>query len=91
VVLEHFHPAPSGATNQKMREHADKIIEKVSHADPRISLNFVRVDGDEGYNDYFEATLNLLIHFLTERSLGRHFAILRSPNYGFGSVTGFTS
>jgi hypothetical protein len=47
VLLVHLHPAPSGATNQKKHERADKIIEKVSHADPRISLNFVSVNGDE--------------------------------------------
>jgi hypothetical protein len=69
----HLHPAPSGTTNQKMREYADKIIEKVSHTDPRILLNFVSVDGDEGYNDYLEATFNLLIHFLDRAEFGTPF------------------
>jgi hypothetical protein len=53
-----------------MREHADKIIEKVSHADSRISLTFVSVDGDEGHNDYFEATFDFLIYFLDRAEFG---------------------
>jgi hypothetical protein len=56
-----------------MREHADKIIEKASHVDLRISLNFVSVDGDEGYNDYFEVMFNFLIHFLDRAEFGTPF------------------
>jgi hypothetical protein len=73
VLPVHLHPAPTGATNQKMRERADKIIEKMSHAGPRMSLNFVSVDGNEGYNDYFQAMFNLLLHLLDRAEFGTSF------------------
>jgi hypothetical protein len=60
----HLHPTPNGAVNKDVRKHVDQVIEKVARADPRISLNFVSIDGDEGYNDYFETTFQLLVDFL---------------------------
>jgi hypothetical protein len=36
-----------------MRQRVDPVIEGVTRADSRISLNFISVDGDEGYNEYF--------------------------------------
>jgi hypothetical protein len=51
-VAVHLDPTPSGAANKDMRKHVDQIIKKVARTDPRISLNFVSVDGGEGYDNF---------------------------------------
>jgi hypothetical protein len=58
VVPLHLHPAPSGGTPIPTRYRVDQVIEEVTRADSRILLNFISVDGDEGYNEYFERGFN---------------------------------
>jgi hypothetical protein len=73
VLPIHIHPASNGVASQAFRVYADKVIEKVSQADTRIIINFISVDGDEGYNDYFEATFNLITDFLKRAEFGNLF------------------
>jgi hypothetical protein len=53
VIPMHFHPVPSEAASVATRQHVDQVIEEVTRADSMISLNFISVDGNERYNEYF--------------------------------------
>jgi hypothetical protein len=61
-----LHPALSGAASVATRQRVDQAIEEVTRADSRVSLNFIGVDGDEGYNEYFERGFNQVVGFIEE-------------------------
>jgi hypothetical protein len=61
VVPLHFHPAASRAASVATRQRVDQVIEEVTQADPRIALNFINIDGDEGGNEYFERGFNQVV------------------------------
>jgi hypothetical protein len=69
----HLHPAPSGAASVATRQRVDQIIEEVTRADSRISLNFISVHEDERYNKYFEHEFNQVASFLEEGKFGIEF------------------
>jgi hypothetical protein len=70
VVALHLHAAPSGAASVAMGQRVDSAIEEVTRADYRILLNFISVDGDEGYKGYFERGVNQVIGFIEEGKFG---------------------
>jgi hypothetical protein len=64
--------APSSSP-QPMRQRVDQVIEEVTRVDSRISLNFLSVDGDQGYNEYFEPEFNQVLGFIEEGKFGIEF------------------
>jgi hypothetical protein len=78
VVPLRLHPAPSGAASVATRQRVDQVIEKVTREDSRISLSFISVDGNEGYNEYFERGFNQVVDFIEDGKFGiesRHFVL----------------
>jgi hypothetical protein len=73
VVPLRLHPAPSGAASVATHQRVDQLIEEITRVDSRISLNFISVDGDEGYNEYFERVFNQVVGFIEEKKLGIEF------------------
>jgi hypothetical protein len=73
VVPLHLHPAQSGVAGPAIREVAERVIVQVKQADPRIVLNFVSVDGDEGYCHYFRAAFAGILRFLDAAEFGDAF------------------
>jgi hypothetical protein len=69
VVSLQLHPVPSRAASIVRRQRVDQIIKEVIWADSRISLNFISVDGDERYNEYFERGFNQVVGFIEEGKL----------------------
>jgi hypothetical protein len=47
VVTLHLHPVPSGAASVAPRQLIDQVIEEVTGADFKTSLNFISVDNNE--------------------------------------------
>jgi hypothetical protein len=73
VVPLHLHPAPSGAASVATRQRVHQVIEEVTRAGSRISLNLISIDGDEGYNEYFEREFNQVVGFVEEGKCGIEF------------------
>jgi hypothetical protein len=73
VVPLHLHPAPSGAASVATRQRVDQVVEEVTREDSTISLNFISVDGDEGYNEYFERGFYEVVGFIEEGKFGIEF------------------
>jgi hypothetical protein len=56
-----------------MRQCIDQVIEEITRADSRISLNFISIDGDEGCNNYFERGFNQVVGFAEGGKFGIEF------------------
>jgi hypothetical protein len=73
VVLLRLHPAANGAASILTRQRVDQVIEEVTRAGSRISLNVMSVDGDERYNEYYERGFNQIVGFIEEGKFGIEF------------------
>jgi hypothetical protein len=70
VVPLHLHPTRSGVAGAAIREVTERVIVQVKQTDPGIVLDFVSVDGDEGYCNDFRTAFASILRFLDAAEFG---------------------